>query len=136
MSVMREVDIDAVSLDRLATLLAPERAARLARYVERARELLAGRTIWNVNATAQGGGVAEMLQFLLAYTKGAGVETRWLVLDGTSIVPSLAPVLAGELDPAWLSPPVLTVPDAADTAGPPRAALYAICLTPDDPRCG
>lgn len=61
---------------------------------------------------------------------------RWLVLDGTSIVPSLAPVLAGELDPAWLSPPVLTVPDAADTAGPPRAALYAICLTPDDPRCG
>ena len=82
MSDMREVDIDAVSLDRLATLLAPERAARLARYVERARELLAGRTIWNVNATAQGGGVAEMLQFLLAYTKGAGVETRWLVLDG------------------------------------------------------
>jgi len=82
MSVMREVDIDAVSLDRLAPLLAPERAARLARYVERARDLLAGRTIWNVNATAKGGGVAEMLQFLLAYSRGAGVETRWLVLDG------------------------------------------------------
>lgn len=82
MSAMREVDIDAVSLDRLASLLAPERAARLARYIARARELLAGRTIWNINATAQGGGVAEMLQFLLGYTQGAGVQTRWLVLDG------------------------------------------------------
>ena len=79
---MREVDIDAISLDRLATLLAPERAARLARYIVRARELLDGRTVWNINATAQGGGVAEMLQFLLAYTRGAGVATSWLVLDG------------------------------------------------------
>ncbi|HEX7460766.1 MAG TPA: hypothetical protein VF317_01170 [Dermatophilaceae bacterium] len=29
-----------------------------------------------------GGGVAEMLQTLLAYGLGAGVDTRWLVLDG------------------------------------------------------
>jgi trehalose synthase len=79
---MREVDIDAISLDRLAGLLAPERAARLGRYIVRAREILAGRTVWNVNATAQGGGVAEMLQALLAYTRGAGVQTRWLVLRG------------------------------------------------------
>jgi trehalose synthase len=79
---MREVEIDAVALDRLASLLAPERAERLARYADRARGLLAGRTLWNVNATAQGGGVAEMLQALLAYTRGAGVQTRWLVLRG------------------------------------------------------
>jgi trehalose synthase len=79
---VREVDIDAVPLDRLAGLLEPARAARLARYVDRAREILEGRTIWNVNATAQGGGVAEMLQALLAYTRGAGVSTRWLVLAG------------------------------------------------------
>ena len=79
---MREVEIDAISLDRLAGLLAPERAARLGRYIVRAREILAGRTVWNVNATAQGGGVAEMLQALLAYTKGVGVQTRWLVLRG------------------------------------------------------
>ena len=82
MKAMREVEIDAIPLDRLVSLLAPERAARLARYADRAREILAGRTIWNVNATAQGGGVAEMLQALLAYTKGAGVQTRWLVLRG------------------------------------------------------
>jgi trehalose synthase len=38
--------------------------------------------MWHVNATATGGGVAEMLQALLGYTKGAGVDTRWLVLQG------------------------------------------------------
>ena len=38
--------------------------------------------IWNVNATAQGGGVAEMLQTLLAYVRGVYVDTRWLVLTG------------------------------------------------------
>ena len=79
---MREVEIDAIPLDRLAGLLAPERAARLSRYADRAREILAGRTIWNINATAQGGGVAEMLQALLAYSRGASISTRWLVLSG------------------------------------------------------
>ena len=36
-----------------------------------------------MNSTARGGGVAEMLRSLLAYTRGAGVDTRWLVLNGT-----------------------------------------------------
>jgi trehalose synthase len=39
--------------------------------------------VWFVSSTATGGGVAEMLQALLAYGRGAGVDTRWLVLDGT-----------------------------------------------------
>lgn len=38
--------------------------------------------MWNVNATATGGGVAEMLQALLSYVRAADVNTRWLVLDG------------------------------------------------------
>jgi len=80
---MREVDIDEIPLDRLASLLDAPRAARLETSAERARSLLAGRTVWNVNATATGGGVAEMLQALLAYGRGAGVDTRWLALDGT-----------------------------------------------------
>ncbi len=80
---MREVQIDATPLDRLAALLEKERAARLATYADRARRLLQGRTIWHVNATATGGGVAEMLQALLSYARGAEVENRWLVLDGS-----------------------------------------------------
>ena len=80
---MLEVQIDPVPLDKLAAFLNGDRAARLGEYAERARTVLAGRTVWNVNATATGGGVAEMLQGLLAYARGAQVETRWLVLDGT-----------------------------------------------------
>ena len=81
---MQEVQIDPMPLERLAGFLDADRAARLAAYAERARTLLSGRTVWNVNATATGGGVAEMLQGLLAYARGARVETRWLVLDGSA----------------------------------------------------
>jgi len=46
------------------------------------RRSLAGRRIWNVNSTAQGGGVAEMLGPLLAYARGSGVDARWAVVAG------------------------------------------------------
>ena len=35
--------------------------------IARGRELLAGRTLWTVNSTAHGGGVAEMLRSLIGY---------------------------------------------------------------------
>jgi len=79
---MREVAVDPMDLDRLASVLDRDRAERLRVVAEQAREQLRGRVVWNVNATATGGGVAEMLQFMLAYGRGAGVDTRWLVLDG------------------------------------------------------
>jgi trehalose synthase len=79
---MQEVHIDPIPLDRLAALLAQDRAERLAAYAARAVVSLRT-TIWHVNATATGGGVAEMLQTLLAYANGANVDNRWLVLDGT-----------------------------------------------------
>ena len=44
--------------------------------------MLAGRTLVNVNSTAVGGGVAEMLHSLLGYAVAAGIPTRWLVLRG------------------------------------------------------
>jgi len=79
---MRQVEVQPVPLDRLTALLTPERALRLRDVAEAARPMLSDRVVWNINATAQGGGVAEMLQTLLAYGRGAGVDTRWLVLDG------------------------------------------------------
>lgn len=79
---MREIEINPVPLERLAALLSAPRAERLMRYADAARGILRDHTVWNVNATGQGGGVAEMLQNLLAYGRGAGVDTRWLVLDG------------------------------------------------------
>ena len=82
MDDMREVRVDAVELRRLERILSPERAENLRRHQVAAEAALRGRIVWNVNATATGGGVAEMLQVILAYGRGAGVDTRWLVLDG------------------------------------------------------
>src|SRR5687767_2368515 len=79
---MEEVDVQAVGLSRLTAMLSPERAARFAAATETARAAFGDRIVWHVSSTAQGGGVAEMLQTLLAYAKGAGIENRWLVLDG------------------------------------------------------
>ncbi len=79
---MREVAVDAMELARLEQFLEPARVERLRLFAQRAREQLRGTVIWNVNATAQGGGVAEMLQAILSYGRGAGVDTRWLVLEG------------------------------------------------------
>ena len=36
----------------------------------------------NVNSTAVGGGVAELLETLLGYARGGGVATRWFVIEG------------------------------------------------------
>ncbi len=79
---MHEVHVSSVPLARLGALLSHERAALLETYADRARTAFGDRVVWHVSATARGGGVAEMLQTLLAYARGAGIENRWLVLDG------------------------------------------------------
>ena len=50
---------------------------------QHAGELLGGRTVWVVNSTALGGGVAQLLRTLLPYWKGAGIDVRWVVLRGS-----------------------------------------------------
>jgi trehalose synthase len=79
---MDVVEIQAEPLGALAGLLEPERAETFLATAALARKALEGRVVWNINSTASGGGVAEMLQTLLAYARGAEVDTRWLVLDG------------------------------------------------------
>ncbi|MBN2158954.1 MAG: glycosyltransferase [Spirochaetes bacterium] len=41
---------------------------------------LKGRTIWMVNSTARGGGVAEMLPSLIALMNNLGITVRWAVI--------------------------------------------------------
>ena len=79
---MEEVDVKALPPELLASILTTQRARRWAESGARARAAFGDRTIWHVNATAHGGGVAEMLQTLLAYGRGARIDNRWLVLDG------------------------------------------------------
>jgi trehalose synthase len=68
--------------ERLAPLIGSERTQRFEAIAAEAREILAGRVVLNFNSTATGGGVAELLQTLLAYGRGAGIDTRWAVIEG------------------------------------------------------
>jgi trehalose synthase len=76
------VAITPVSLDRFQGILDVEEMEGLRALQAHARDRLGGRVLWNVNSTAQGGGVVEMLRPLLAYVRGAGVDTRWKVIGG------------------------------------------------------
>jgi trehalose synthase len=42
---------------------------------------LRGRTVWMVNSTAQGGGVAEMLPTMIRLLRDLGVDARWVVMQ-------------------------------------------------------
>ena len=77
-----DVEVEALDAARFEPLVGSERAARFEAMAEATRERLGGRAVVSVNSTAVGGGVAEMLQTLLAYARGAGVDARWLVIEG------------------------------------------------------
>jgi trehalose synthase len=74
------VQIAPHSIERFRPLLGDEDFARIETAADRARQRFAGRAIWQVSSTLLGGGVAEMLHALLPYVRGAGVDTRWVVL--------------------------------------------------------
>lgn len=82
MSVLTPVKIGSLPYERFESILPSERYAPVAEAAARGRRLLADRVVWNVNSTARGGGVAEMLVSLLAYAHGVGVDTRWEVISG------------------------------------------------------
>jgi trehalose synthase len=79
---MHEAEIRPAALDDFLSLLTPAQVARFDAAAAKARDLLAGRVVWNVSSTETGGGVAEMLHSLLGYVGAVGVKARWLVLAG------------------------------------------------------
>ena len=54
----------------------------LAEVIRGATHMLGARSVININSTAVGGGVAELLETLLGYARGGGVATRWFVVEG------------------------------------------------------
>lgn len=79
---LQDVFVAPVSLARFEKLATPSRWQELQGAAETAKRLLANRVVWNVNSTASGGGVAEMLQVLLAYASDIDVDMRWTVIQG------------------------------------------------------
>ena len=55
--------------------------------------------VWNINSAAAGGGVAEMLNVLLAYVRGFGIDSRWLVIEGDTAFFQVTKRLHNRLQP-------------------------------------
>jgi trehalose synthase len=82
MAHLEEVRVGVRPLEQFRSLV-PERQMRAAlRTAVKSRDRLAKRVFWNINSTAVGGGVAEMLPSLLAYARSIGIDTRWIVIEG------------------------------------------------------
>jgi trehalose synthase len=79
---MQHVDVPSLDPDRFRAVLSTELREAFDAGVREARELFAGRVVWNVNSTARGGGVVELLRPLVGYARGVGVDTRWAVIEG------------------------------------------------------
>jgi trehalose synthase len=79
-----DVSVTSLQPERFRGVLSPEGLARFEHTIARGRELLDGRTLWTVNSTARGGGVAEMLRSLVGYVRGAQLDMRWVVMEGDS----------------------------------------------------
>ncbi len=78
-----EVHLSPLRFDRLEPLVGPDVVRKAHERARALHEQLQGRVVWNVNSTATGGGVAELLPSLLGYARGLGIDTRWLVIEGS-----------------------------------------------------
>jgi trehalose synthase len=71
----------------------------------RAAPRLEGRTLWMINSTSQGGGVAEMLPTMVTLLRDLGIATEWAVIESDepeffTITKRLHNLIHGEGDPA------------------------------------
>ncbi len=77
---MNEVTMATRGIARFHSIVGRGAVETMAGLTDETVQRLDGRTVWNVNSTAAGGGVAEMLQSLLPYVRGAGIDARWMVM--------------------------------------------------------
>jgi trehalose synthase len=81
-SLWKDVAVTRLDPRRFDAVLDPDQCGRFLRRLEQAANRLDGRRLWHLNSTEQCGGVAEMLQVLLGYLAGAGIDVRWVVIGG------------------------------------------------------
>jgi len=79
---MFEVTVPPRDAHQLRTIAGEDVGRRYERALDEGRRALAGGTVWHINSTAGGGGVAELLSNSLGYLVADGIPTRWLVLEG------------------------------------------------------
>jgi trehalose synthase len=80
---IRQVFVETRSLKRFEEILDQKTVSDAEASAQLVAQRLAGRAVWNINSTATGGGVAEMLASLLGYPREYGIDVRWGVIEGT-----------------------------------------------------
>src|SRR5438309_2052754 len=83
-ATLQSVDVGSAPIDRYRELLDPEAWSAFDVCMREFAGQMRGRTLWNVNSTPRGGGVAELLAALIPYDRGAGIDERWLVIEGSA----------------------------------------------------
>ena len=79
---MHSVDVPRRPVAALEDVIGLPRTTRLVAAAADFRKASGGRVVWNFSSTATGGGVADMLQVLVGYTKDLAIDVRWMVIDG------------------------------------------------------
>jgi trehalose synthase len=82
MPLVEHVPVEALDPHRFQSVLAAQQYEDLVELIDAGSRALRGRVVWNVNSTASGGGVVELLRPLLGYSRGGGVDARWVVISG------------------------------------------------------
>jgi trehalose synthase len=67
---------------RLLSVVGDGDVDRFRAALARAGTALGSGTLWHINSTAEGGGVAELLRANLGYLAGDGLRVRWAVFEG------------------------------------------------------
>jgi trehalose synthase len=79
---MREISLPAGLPIDYTPIIGAKRVHSLRDSATSVRHAMGGQTIWVVNSTASGGGVAEMLQAFLPYCDTSQIGVRWLIVEG------------------------------------------------------
>jgi trehalose synthase len=82
MAILSEVKLPSIALDQFRSLLRTTDPRCIQEVMACASRGMRHRTLWNVNSTGTGGGVAELLQSVVPHARAFGIDARWLVISG------------------------------------------------------
>jgi len=80
---LQQVETGVAPIERFRPLLDRDVWSALNSDLAQVAQTMRNRVLWNVNSTARGGGVAELLASLIPYDRSAGIDERWLVIEGS-----------------------------------------------------
>jgi trehalose synthase len=83
-SPVHEVDAGVAPIERFRRLLGQDVWRELEQAMSSLKEAVRGHALWNVNSTARGGGVAEILASVIPYERDVGIDERWAVINGST----------------------------------------------------